>query len=148
MIDISLTDDWSKEESLLVKNILIGALDNLENQDNDEISVLLTNDYEIRKLNKKYRNVNKTTNVLSFPMNNKINNLGNKMLGDIVISKDTLLKESKEKKKDLNACIAHMIVHGLLHLKGYEHQEKADAEIMENREIMILKRLGFANPYL
>ena len=101
MIDISLTDDWSKEESLLVKNILIGALDNLENQDNEEISVLLTNDYEIRKLNKKYRNVNKTTNVLSFPMNNKINNLGNKMLGDIVISKDTLLKESKEKKKDL-----------------------------------------------
>ena len=148
MIDISLTDDWSKEESLLVKNILIGALDNLENQDNEEISVLLTNDYEIRKLNKKYRNVNKTTNVLSFPMNNKINNLGNKMLGDIVISKDTLLKESKEKKKDLNAYIAHMIVHGLLHLKGYEHQEKADAEIMENREIMILKRLGFANPYL
>ena len=58
MIDISLTDDWSKEESLLVKNILIGALDNLENQDNEEISVLLTNDYEIRKLNKKYRNVN------------------------------------------------------------------------------------------
>ena len=92
MIDISLTDDWSKEESLLVKNILIGALDNLENQDNEEISVLLTNDYEIRKLNKKYRNVNKTTNVLSFPMNNKIKNLGNKMLGDIVISKDTLLK--------------------------------------------------------
>ena len=148
MIDISLTDDWSKEESLLVKNILIGALDNVENQDNEEISVLLTNDYEIRKLNKKYRNVNKTTNVLSFPMNNKINNLGNKMLGDIVISKDTLLKESKEKKKDLDAYIAHMIVHGLLHLKGYEHQEKADAEIMENREIMILKRLGFPNPYI
>ena len=148
MIDISLTDDWSKEESLLVKKVLIGALDNLENQDNEEISVRLTNDYEIRKLNRKYRNIDKTTNVLSFPMNNKINNLGNKMLGDIVISKDTLLRESKEKKKDLDAYIAHMIIHGLLHLKGYEHQEKSGAEVMEKREIMILKKLGFPNPYL
>ena len=90
----------------------------------------------------------KTRIDLSFPMNNKINNLGNKMLGDIVISKDTLLRESKEKKKDLDAYIAHMIIHGLLHLKGYEHQEKADAEIMEDREIMILRKLGFPNPYL
>ncbi|MCL2331786.1 MAG: apolipoprotein N-acyltransferase [Proteobacteria bacterium] len=113
-----------------------------------EISIVLTNDAEIRKLNKKYRKMDKPTNVLSFETGDP------ELLGDIFISYDTVMKEVVGandylplQKDKFTAHAAHMVVHGVLHLLGYDHLKDKDAEIMEGMEMKIMKKLGFENPH-
>ncbi len=106
-----------------------------------EVSIVLTNDKEIHKLNSKYRNIDKPTNVLSFELGDDI------LLGDIYISLDTVMREAKDAGISVEEHTAHMVVHGMLHLLGYDHIKDKDAIIMETKEIAILKKLGVKNPY-
>ena len=119
-----------------IANAVVGS-----NYKNSEVSVVLTNDKEIQKINSQYRNVNKPTNVLSFELEDDV------LLGDIYISIDTVKKEAKVENISVEDHTAHMMVHGVLHLLGYDHIVDDDAEVMEAKEIKILKKLGIKNPY-
>ena len=106
-----------------------------------EISVVLTNDTEIHALNKQYRGMDRPTNVLSFETGDDV------LLGDIYISFDTVMAESKNDGKKFENHVAHMVVHGVLHLLGYDHLDDVTATEMESLEIKILKTLKINNPY-
>ena len=101
------------------------------------------------ELNKKYRNDNTPTNVLSFCLKkNDMNSQDIEAIGDIVISKDTILKELASNEKTFKQHISHIVIHGLLHLLGYVHDNDKEAKIMENIEIKILNKLNIPNPYV
>jgi probable rRNA maturation factor len=106
---------------------------------------------ESRRLNAQFRGRDKPTNVLSFPVVELPPPTGDgnepRPLGDLVICPQVLRTEAREQKKSLRAHWAHLVVHGSLHLIGYDHERDADANRMERREIAVLRRLGFANPY-
>ena len=106
-----------------------------------EISITLVDDKDIKKINKKYRNINKPTNVLSFELGDDV------LLGDIFISLDTVKSEAKRENISVEEHTAHMVVHGVLHLLGYDHINERDANRMESKETSILKKLGYKNPY-
>jgi probable rRNA maturation factor len=112
-----------------------------------EITIRLVDIPEITELNKKYRHKKALTNVLAFPFQAppgiKIS-----ILGDLVICAPIANKEAIEQKKSTKAHWAHLTIHGVLHLLGYEHSTQKDAKKMEALEIKILKKLGFPNPYL
>ena len=110
-----------------------------------EVSVVLTNDAEIQKLNKEYRKKDAPTNVLSFPMPP----VGAPIwqAGDIVVSLPTLQREAKEQGKSLTAHFTHLLIHSALHLQGYDHILSKDAQKMEKKEIQLLRRFGYDNPY-
>lgn len=106
-----------------------------------EVSITLTDDKEIHKLNKKYRGIDKPTNVLSFELGDNL------LLGDIYISLDTVKREAAAENISVAEHTAHMVVHGMLHLQGYDHIKDNEAKIMESKEITIMKKLGYKNPY-
>ena len=118
-----------------------------------DISIVLTNDDEIKGINAEYRGKDKPTNVLSFPQITPDENLEGvdipayMPLGDIILARETIVREASEQGKDLDAHIAHMVVHGTLHLLGYDHMNDSDARIMEGLESDILKTFGFKAPY-
>lgn len=106
-----------------------------------ELSILLTTDGAIRKLNALYRGKDKPTNVLSFPADDSL------MLGDIAVAYGVTAREAKAEHKTLTAHLSHLVVHGVLHLLGYDHEDEKDAVTMERRERKILADLGIADPY-
>lgn len=120
----------------VVANAVVG-----ETHKKSEVSIVLTNDKEIHELNRKYRNIDKPTNVLSFELGDDI------LLGDIYISLDTVMREAKDMNITVEEHTAHMVVHGVLHLLGYDHIKDDEAIIMESKEIKVLKKLGIKNPY-
>jgi len=117
---------------------------------NREVSVRLVGRAESRKLNAHYRGKDHATNVLSFPASSghAANDETALPLGDLVICPPVLRAEALDQRKPLRAHWAHLVVHGSLHLIGYEHERDADARRMERREVAVLRRLGFTNPYL
>ncbi len=120
-----------------------------------EISVRLTSDAEVHQLNLQYRGKDKATNVLSFPMVqadlletvSQNSDDGELLLGDIVLAHGVCAAEAAEKGVSLEAHATHLIVHGTLHLLGYDHQGSAEAEHMESLESDIMARLGLHDPY-
>ncbi len=115
---------------------------------NTEISVHLCNDGEMASLNETYRGKKGPTNVLSFaPAGMKLSNAPEHLLGDIVLAYETITREATEQAKPFEAHLAHLLVHGLLHLLGHDHQDDAEAALMEGQEIHLLAAMGFANPY-
>jgi probable rRNA maturation factor len=152
----------SQQIKLLFKNIipktpLQNIIDNKKIK-NLEISILLTNDQQIKSLNKDYCQKDKPTNILSFPLLNckkvkngnfKNLNLANDqlILGDMALSYQTIFMEAKEQNKIFDHHLAHLVIHGLLHLIGFDHEKKADAKIMEELEIRILADMNIRNPY-
>jgi probable rRNA maturation factor len=111
-----------------------------------ELGVRVVGPAESRRLNARYRGKDKPTNVLSFPAV-ELPTGPERPLGDLVICPDVLRVEAREQRKSLRAHWAHLVVHGTLHLVGYDHEDCADADRMERREIAVLRRLGFPNPY-
>jgi len=103
---------------------------------------------EIQDMNKRFAGKNKPTNVLSFPNVNKFRENGRLNLGDIVISYNAVYNEAKERKIHFIDHFRHLLVHGILHLNGFEHDNVKSMSVMENLEIEILSNYGISNPYL
>ena len=125
----------------------------LKNSENEfEIAVVLVDDEFMKSLNNKYRSKNKPTNVLSFPASSFPSSLNPQAsslaLGDIILALETIEKEAKEQHKTFRDHSKHLLVHGFLHLLGYDHISEDQAAIMENKEVKILKKLDVNNPYL
>lgn len=114
-----------------------------------EVTIRIVSTEEMTQLNKKFRYKDGATNVLSFPfeMPEEVE-IEVPILGDIVICADVVNKEANEQGKAPDAHWAHMVVHGIFHLLGYDHQTDQEANIMESLEVEILENLGFANPYI
>ena len=112
-----------------------------------EVTIRIVDEAESQQLNFDYREKDKPTNVLSFPFQCPPG-IELPLLGDLVICAQVVAREAQEQQKTLQAHWAHMVVHGSLHLLGFDHINDADAEEMEAEEIQILQELGFANPYL
>ena len=113
---------------------------------NHAVALLLTDDAAVRRLNAQWRGIDKPTNVLSFPP--APGGAGDvKSLGDIAVAYETTASEARAEDKPFADHLAHLCVHGFLHLMGYDHESEAHAETMESLERVILARLGVPDPY-
>jgi probable rRNA maturation factor len=110
------------------------------------INLKILTDEDIKELNKKFRNKNTTTNVLSFS-NEDVSKSITGNLGDIAISYEFVKRESKEHKKNFDDHMIHMLVHGVYHILGFDHENDEMADIMEIKEVKLLKKLDIKNPY-
>ena len=116
-------------------------------QDKDvELTVRIVDEQEMTQLNSTYRHKPSVTNVLSFPFEADVP-MDVTLLGDLVVCAPVVEREAREQGKAVEAHWAHLLVHGTLHLLGFDHISEDDAIIMESREIQILHKLGYANPY-
>lgn len=117
-------------------------------RDSAELCIRLVDPPEMTALNYQYRHQKKVTNVLAFPASYPSEvELEYPMMGDVIICPEVLELESKALNTPLEAHWAHIVIHGVLHLLGYDHIEKADAEMMQPLEIALLHELGYDNPY-
>lgn len=132
---------------LLKKNIII------------EVAISLVLDRQMKKINFEFRGKNKPTNVLSFPaldenliheigLEKAVGNTKHFFCGDIILSFEIIKKESIAQKKSFDDHLTHLILHSILHLIGFDHEDKKSAKIMENLEIKILKKFHINNPYI
>ena len=154
-IDINIADDhWSTAledvESVCrhaARAAFIAAGDRAPSP--AEVSLLLTDDAQIQDLNRTYRDKDKSTNVLSFVSYEEDAHVdqGPALLGDIVIAFGVSDQEAREEGKPLADHLSHLVIHGMLHLLGHDHEEDSEAEHMETLEISVLKGLGIKNPY-
>ena len=108
-----------------------------------EVTIRIVDEHEARALNSQYRGKDYATNVLTFPITEKPI-----LMGDIVICAPVVADESIAQNKSIEAHFAHLTVHGMLHLSGFDHETEPQAELMEALEVQILAKLGYANPYL
>lgn len=158
-IQISVEEGaWPSEERLqeMSGRVLGSAAAFLQRQEKQpfpetgapEVSLVFTNDAEIRGINAEWRNQDKPTNVLSFPAFPLVpGKMPGPMLGDIIFAEETLTREAGELGKSFDDHLTHLMVHGFLHLFGYDHMEEDEAEKMEGLETRILAELGLSDPY-
>lgn len=137
-----LQEDVVEKMSLITKSIFID-----EGQEDSMVNLKITDIDEITHLNNTYRAKNKSTNVLSF-VNGDISKDITNNLGDIAICYEYVDKEAKDEGKNLDDHLIHMLVHGLYHILGYDHENNESASVMEAKEINKLKELNIKNPYL
>jgi len=158
ILDIAFDGPWQDEVASV--DLAVAALDAIAHfvpllaRENLIISILFTGDDRVRVLNREWRGKDRPTNVLSFPMldDDDLDEIGPddppEMLGDIALAHGTCLREAAEKRIPTDDHCAHLIVHGLLHLVGYDHETSdSDAERMEALEIAALAKMGIADPY-
>ena len=120
-----------------------------ENHKDAELTIRFVSEEESAELNEQYRQKQGSTNVLSFPFETPPEiGIELNLLGDLIICTDVVKRQAVEQEKEELAHWAHMVVHGTLHLLGYDHQIDEEAEIMEEKEIKILSQLGYTDPYL
>ena len=137
-----LQEDVVAKMSLITKSIFTD-----EGQEDSMVNLKITDIDEITHLNNTYRAKNKSTNVLSF-VNDDISKDITNNLGDIAICYEYVDKEAKDEGKNLDDHLIHMLVHGLYHILGYDHENNESASVMEAKEINKLKELNIKNPYL
>lgn len=142
--------DWGPEETWrpLVERVAaaVAARPELIVPEGAELSLLLTDDAHVRVLNRTWRDQDKPTNVLSFPAADEGDEPGS-LLGDVAVARETTAREAIEEGKTFDDHFAHLLVHGLLHLFGFDHETDEEAEEMEALEVEILASLGIADPY-
>lgn len=157
-IQISVEDErWGNENTLLpmAERVLAASAHYLSREEGQpfpshpvELSLVFTNDDDIREINAEWRGKDKPTNVLSFPAYPiEPGDMTGPMLGDIVIARETVEREAIDLEKTFDEHLTHLMVHGFLHLFGYDHIEKDEAEEMESLETRILATLGLSDPY-
>ena len=112
-----------------------------------EVCIRLVGEAESRRLNNDFRRLDKPTNVLSFPADVSLPDSAARYLGDMVVCEPVVRREATEQDKCVEDHLAHMVVHGMLHLYGYDHVEQGEADVMENIEREILGKVGIADPY-
>ena len=142
-IDITVQDEgWTELgvdlQALTARAIEAASVD-VKNTEG-EISIVFVDDAAIQALNRDYRGKDKPTNVLSFPMEGAL-------LGDVILTRETIIREAKAQGKSVFDHLTHLIVHGFLHLLGYDHLEDSEATKMETLEIKALSQMGIDNPY-
>ncbi|ALE03404.1 rRNA maturation RNase YbeY [Bartonella ancashensis] len=154
MISIDITvnsPEWDDEKLLysITQKALIAVTSHLSLFDTvSELSLLFTNDEYMTQINAQWRKKNYPTNVLSFPaFPLKVGQKPGLMLGDIILARETIAREAEEGKKSFHDHLTHMIVHGILHLLGYDHETNDEAHQMEELEKDILQKISIKNPY-
>ena len=151
ILDLQIADDGDDQPPpSSIELWVASAVQRAQSQKRDddvELTVRIVNREEITELNHQYRDKNKATNVLSFPADLP-DHIELPLLGDLIICADVVRQEALDQHKALPDHWAHMLVHGTLHLLGYDHIDDDEAEEMENLEIQILNELGITNPYL
>ncbi len=150
LVESDVSDDWDSETDWpnLAERAVRAAIAHSDyaGLTDSEVSVKFTSDAEVRALNAAWRGKDKATNVLSFPMADEPE--GAPMLGDIVLASGVCSREAAEKKVPIETHATHLVVHGTLHLLGYDHETgDVDAEEMEEIERKALASLGIADPY-
>lgn len=143
--------DWSRlpdRDALAAAaaDALAGAPE-FSDQARAEACLALSDDATVQELNARFRGKDKPTNVLSFPAQTSFGEAAPAALGDIVLAAETIAREAADLSVPLAHHYQHLVVHGLLHLLGYDHETDAEAEEMEGLEVEILSRLGIPNPY-
>jgi probable rRNA maturation factor len=153
------TDAWMQTieslPQLVTKSVTTTVSFSNRVHSNSEVSVVLSDAHELRFLNREYRGVDEATNVMSFPGDfldtdeDSFTSLGRPMvLGDIVVAWEVIRDEAADQGKAIEDHLAHMLVHGTLHLCGYDHENSEDAENMEELERQILLSMGVTDPYV
>lgn len=125
------------EQKENLKRTALFVLERLNVPGDKEVSVAFVDDEEMRTLNADYRNINRTTDVLSFPQDGPDDSI----LGDVIISIDTAVRRSKLQKLSIEHEIYRLMIHGILHLLGYDHKKKNDAKVMREKELEILSNI-------
>lgn len=148
-LQVMLKKDWRD----LANQCVAATFHKVHWKQNSEVTFVFVNDQAIQQLNAKYRHKNVPTNVLSFPLLNFIKpchcqEKDDSMLGDIVLSFETVLKESQDYHISFLNHTFHLMTHGMLHLLGYDHENQTDASAMELLEISILSDFDIPNPYV
>lgn len=154
-VDVAIEDpEWTalvSDPSALAERALAAAAEELADDLRGavDVSVVFTSDDAIRRLNRDHRGRDRPTNVLSFPL--EAPNTGESgnpaMIGDIVLAARTVAAEAADQGKTVDRHVCHLLIHGMLHLVGFDHEQDDEAVAMECREVAALRRLGIADPY-
>ena len=136
-----LSADLEKKLNLMAEHVLSDQKEDILN-----INLKFVSSFEMKKLNKEFRNKSSDTNVLSFPASKQIQEISGE-LGDIAMSIPYIKTESQNLNRDVEDHMMHLLAHGILHLLGFDHKQDKDACIMESQEIKYLKNFKIANPY-
>lgn len=151
MIEVEVeVEDWThavEDVEAVVEQAAGAVLDAERPGEHGGIVVLLTDDETVRDLNARFRDRDRPTNVLSFPAAAMPGGVGPVPLGDIVLAYGVCAREAQEQSKSLRNHLTHLVVHGVLHLLGRDHEVEAEAEAMEGEERTILASLGVSDPY-
>jgi probable rRNA maturation factor len=140
---------WKKagRAPLIVRRAVTRAAAATRSTSGTELAIVLTDDSAIRLLNRDWRGIDAATNVLSFPAKHAVSEELGEHLGDIVLAFETIAREARGERKPFAHHVAHLAVHGFLHLVGYDHQDDEDAAEMERAEREILHELAIPDPY-
>ncbi len=163
LVELQIAEDLTEVDSIPTKSEFEKWTGAIKDADADsELTIRVVSEEEISELNQLYRDKTGTTNVLSFPFEvpdfgfdeeigdsqlDEFEKMHMPLLGDLVICAAVVNREADEQNKSSDAHWAHMTIHGLLHLLGYDHTEQSDAEVMEKLEITLLSDLGYPTPY-
>ena len=146
-LEVIYDNDFDVSENLVLalKNAADLTLQEEKKRDS-VVNLKIVGNAEMQQLNKEFRNKDRATNVLSFT-NDDLSKDVTKNIGDIAISYDFVKQEAKDHGKSFSDHVIHMLVHGIYHILGYDHEDDISAEVMESKEIYILDKLKISNPY-
>ena len=144
-LQISLNEKKWRQILPNYRSICRKAVGSVIDLKNAEVSISLSNDAFVHQLNLEYRNIDRSTNVLSFPL--PFVDVPMRPMGDIVLALETVEKEALEQHKSFEAHLTHLLIHGALHLSGYDHISEEEAVEMEELEAQKMQQLGYNNPY-